>query len=515
MSNSTVRTDTDPAVVRAALYVRVSTEEQAQEGASIEAQLRALRDYASARQMVVVEEYADEGFSATTDQRPQFQRMIATAKSKPKPFDVVLVHKQDRFARNREHAIVYKNLLRQQCSIDVVSIQEPFEDSPQGRLMEAFMEAIAEFYSANLGQEVRKGLTERARKGEALGLPPFGYRIDSKTGRLTPIPELVPVVRWIFEAYDAGSLSMHAIARVLRGETGDARFAAVLPPLTWVGQTIHGILRNESYVGTQTWNKRKKAGKVGRVFRPESEWIKVEGAHEAIIDRALFKRVQERLDRNRGGRRTRYGDYLWRGLVKCAACGGGMSFMRASTGPNSKGVRKQYDILICTKYASASDRHLCYRNTIKVALLEEQVLSVLRQILEGATDPSQYEWWVEGDQSSRRQQLLRAQEAVEKKFQKQLQLFEADLLTLDEFRTARERITSEREQVQRELAQLDGRGKRPVSSAEIGQRVKKAMRAITDPSSGTIEGRRAALEALVAQVSWDRRTGSLRVRLRA
>jgi site-specific DNA recombinase len=143
--------------MRAALYVRVSTEEQAQEGLSIDAQLKALQQYCRERQYLIVETFVDAGESARTDKRPGFQRMIAMAKQRPKPFDLILVHKMDRFARNREDSAVYKALLRKELGIDVISKTERFDDTPTGKPTEGITEVFAEFYSANLAHEVLKG----------------------------------------------------------------------------------------------------------------------------------------------------------------------------------------------------------------------------------------------------------------------------------------------------------------------------------------------------------------------
>lgn len=138
--------------MKAVLYARVSSEKQAEKDLSISAQLKALRKYAAEKGYEVIREFVDEAESARTANRPAFQEMIALAKSKPKPFDVILVWKLSRFARNREDSIVYKSLLRKR-GIQVVSIKERVDDSPAGALLEGMIEVIDEFYSANLAQE--------------------------------------------------------------------------------------------------------------------------------------------------------------------------------------------------------------------------------------------------------------------------------------------------------------------------------------------------------------------------
>lgn len=158
--------------MRAALYARVSTDEQV-EGYSIDAQLGAMRAYAATRGWRVTGEYVDAGYSARSDARPQFKAMIADARARK--FDIILVHKLDRFSRRREDAVTYKALLRQ-VGINVVSVSEPLDpESPVTVIVEGVLEAVNEWYSVNLGREVAKGLRQRAEQGLWNGDLPFGY----------------------------------------------------------------------------------------------------------------------------------------------------------------------------------------------------------------------------------------------------------------------------------------------------------------------------------------------------
>ncbi len=144
--------------MKTAIYARVSSDSQDID-LSISAQLRALRDYAVKHGYTVVKEYVDEAESGRTDRRPAFWEMIALAKTKHPPFEVILVWKLNRFARNRADSIVYKKLLRDR-GIKLISINEPLDDSPSGKLLEGVIESIDEFYSANLGQDIKRGMRE-------------------------------------------------------------------------------------------------------------------------------------------------------------------------------------------------------------------------------------------------------------------------------------------------------------------------------------------------------------------
>jgi len=131
---------------RGACYIRVSTDDQTEYSPA--AQLKALKKYAKDNDITITKEhiYIDEGISGKqADKRPEFMRMIATAKLKPKPFDVILVHKFDRFARSREDSVVYKSLLKKEAGIKVVSTTESIEDDKFSVILEAMLEAKSSF----------------------------------------------------------------------------------------------------------------------------------------------------------------------------------------------------------------------------------------------------------------------------------------------------------------------------------------------------------------------------------
>ena len=153
----------------------------------------------------------EEAESGRTVDRPEFQRMIADARRGSRPFEIILVWKYSRFARSREDAIVFKSLLKKH-GVRVVSITEPAEDTPTGRLLEAIIESLDEFYSANLAQEVLRGMREAASRGFFMpSRAPFGYRrVKVRDGTkdrptLEPDSSTGPVVAGIFKAVEQGT----------------------------------------------------------------------------------------------------------------------------------------------------------------------------------------------------------------------------------------------------------------------------------------------------------------------
>ena len=185
--------------MNAALYARVSSDRQDVD-LSISSQLKALREFAERNGYQVVKEYVDEAESGRSIDRPGFKAMVSAARQATSPFSAILVWKLSRFARNREDSIVYKSLLRKH-GVQVISINEPVEDTPSGRLLEGIIEVIDEFYSANLSQDVLRGMREWASRGFYPGSPiPYGYRpVKVQDGvvqrtKLEPDPALAPIV---------------------------------------------------------------------------------------------------------------------------------------------------------------------------------------------------------------------------------------------------------------------------------------------------------------------------------
>ena len=163
-----------------AAYIRVSDERQ--DEYSPDSQLKKIREYAAREGYQIPEEYVfyDDGISGrSVKKRDDFNRMIAIAKEKTHPFDVIYVWKFSRFCRNQEESMVYKNLLKKK-GVSVVSVSEPIPEGHFGSLLERVIEWMDEFYLVNLGAEVMRGMTEKASRGEPTCAPPFGYIMRDK-----------------------------------------------------------------------------------------------------------------------------------------------------------------------------------------------------------------------------------------------------------------------------------------------------------------------------------------------
>jgi DNA invertase Pin-like site-specific DNA recombinase len=322
--------------MKAVLYARVSSDSQDVD-LSISGQLRAIRDYATKHECQVVREYIDEAESGRTADRPAFREMIALARTKHAPFEAILVWKLNRFARNRIVSITYKKLLRDR-GIRVISINEPLEDNPSGHMFEGVIEVMDEFYSENLGQDIKRGMRENAERGFYNGSKvPYGYHKtpvndNGKTRhKLAPDPEdsvAVQTIRTIFNMA-LKRVGCKEIAKTLNRDgfltsTGQR----------WGKTTVHKVLNNEAHCGTLVWGGRPEHSAI----RSKTPPVRVENAWPAIIDRETFNAVQQRMAANAPRAvhpRTVPSFYLLSGLLHCS-CG------RAMIGRSAKSHRHYY-----------------------------------------------------------------------------------------------------------------------------------------------------------------------------
>ncbi len=312
-------------LIPAALYARVSSERQDVD-LSVAAQLRALRDYAQRNGYLVAREYVDEAESGRIADRPQFSRMLDEASKPEAPFKEILVWKFSRFTRKREHAVAFKSMLRRR-GIRVVSITEQADDTPTGKLLEAIIESVDEFYSENLAQEVLRGMREAATRGFWMTTyAPYGYRRVyvqdgiKKRPKLELNPPADAVVRRIFDMVLQGK-SILDVTKTLNAEG---------TPTTngkkWLKTTIHTMLDHEAYTGTLVWGAKAKDG---------APPVRVENAHPAIVSKRDFQQARKllasRAPKKMNPRRAS-SPYLLSGLVKCETCGKAMTAAEAKSG---------------------------------------------------------------------------------------------------------------------------------------------------------------------------------------
>ncbi len=331
--------------MRAVIYARYSS--HAQKDASIEQQLRVCRQYAREHDLQIVGEYCDHALTGTSDKRPEFLKMIRD--SSKGHWQRVLVYKIDRFARNRYDSATYKARLKKN-GVKVMSVMEPIPEGPEGILLESVLEGSAEYYSANLSQNILRGMHDNALacKVNNGGLP-LGY-VKGPDGRYAIEPTEAAVVREIFEMYANGSNVTEIIgmlnSRGLRTSRG-ARFNK---------NSLHTILRNERYAGVYIWKD-----------------VRIEGGVPAIISRELFEAVQDRLKkvaRAPAAARTDV-DYMLTGKLFCGHCG---SPMVGESGTGKSGRKWYYYACVKRKRQKA-----CDKKPVKKDWIEETVVRQTRE----------------------------------------------------------------------------------------------------------------------------------------
>jgi len=319
---------------RAAIYVRVSTADQAErngepEGYSIPAQRGYCHGKAEMLGADVVAEYIDAGESAKSADRAQLQKMLERI-STIGDIDYVIVHKINRLARSmRDYLAITETLAKH--GVQFVSVTENIDDTPYGKFMQVILAGMAELESNNLATEVVKGSVQKAKAGGTPTMAPIGYlnvkKIqDGQIIRTIEVdPERAPLVRWVFETYATGD---HGITRL--HEMATARGLLQRPTKNRPARPMHlsrfaHMLHNRYYIGFVTY--------LG---------VEYKGKHPPLVSRQLFEQVQRvsRLHDKAGERRRVHHHYL-KGSLVCASCGSRMSVARAN------GHGGTYDYFFC------------------------------------------------------------------------------------------------------------------------------------------------------------------------
>ena len=330
--------------MNAVIYARYSS--HAQNDASIEQQISACRQYADTHGFTVVGEYYDRALSGTSDKRPEFLRMIRD--SVRHKWERVIVYKLDRFARNRYDSATYKARLKKN-GVFVVSAMEPIPEGPEGILLESILEGSAEYYSANLSQNVLRGMYDNARQCKTNnGALPLGYK-KGVDGKYELDPQTVPLVKEIFNLYDSENLTYREIADLL-----NSRGTRTARNKLFSVSTISKILSNERYLGIYLWKD-----------------VRIEDGIPRIIDNETFYRVQERkkkLAHSPGAGRSEV-SYMLTGKLFCGKC---KSAMTGLSGTGEHGDKHYY-------YTCSSKRrfHTCDNSNVSKKAIEDAVIDLV------------------------------------------------------------------------------------------------------------------------------------------
>ena len=325
----------------AVIYARYSSDNQREE--SIEGQIRECTAYAEKNGITIVKHYIDRALSAKTDNRPDFQQMIKD--SEKRLFDIVLVWKLDRFARNRYDSAHYEYQLERN-HVKLVSATEPISEGPAGIMVKSMLTGMAEYYSAELSEKVVRGMTENVLKGKYNGgTIPIGYTVDEeKFFQIDPLK--APFVVEAFQRYNDG-----ATMKELMNWLNDSGVTTNRNQ-KFIYNSIQTLLTNRRYIGENRFKD---------IVMPDSIPV--------IIEKELFDSVQDKIAKNRRApaRHKAEDDYLLTTKLFCGMCGA-MMFGECGTSRN-KNVHHYY------KCANAKRTKTCKKKTVRKEWLEDLVVN--------------------------------------------------------------------------------------------------------------------------------------------
>ena len=358
-------------MIKGVAYARFSSENQRDE--SIDAQLRAIHKYAEDNDIQIIRDYTDRAKTGTNADRESFQAMLND--SQYGDFSLVIVHKLDRFARNRYDSAVSKAKLKSN-GVRVVSVLEHFDDSPESIITEGLLEAMSEYYSANLSREVMKGMKENALSCKHTGgKPPLGYRVGEDM-RLEIDENEAPHVRYIFDSILNGMTYSEIISGL------NQRGAKTKKGSSFGKNSLYAILTNEKYTGVYIYNRAASKGANGKrnshKFKSAENIIRIEGGVPQIISREKFDAVQKILKKRRSLEHTKSSakeTYLLSGKVFCGVCGNAFCGNRQK---NSHGYK--YVTYRCNT-RSRKGTKACGNKEINRDKLEKYVLNLLADVL--------------------------------------------------------------------------------------------------------------------------------------
>ncbi|WP_438310913.1 recombinase family protein [Sporosarcina sp. FA9] len=343
--------------MKVAVYIRVSTTEQAKEGYSIKAQKTRLQAFATSQDWDIVQYYVDEGISAKDMKRPELQRMLDGIKNKL--FDCVLIYRLDRLTRS---VVDLHSLLETFEKFDVKfkSATESYDTTTAtGRLFITLVASMAQWERENLGERVSFGMEEKARQGKwALSTAPLGFDIVGDYLEINELEALI--VREIFELYATGENGQNKLAGILNKKGYRSKAGAL-----FTGPTVAYALSNPIYIGTMRYN-----------YRIDTEnYFEVEGVVLPLVDEHIYHRVQGIIQsRTSSHPRRATSPYIFSGVAKCKRCGSKLNGTRSTT-TDRRGGTKSY--VSYKYYCAAAIRGECTQKTISQSYFEIQFLKLV------------------------------------------------------------------------------------------------------------------------------------------
>ena len=430
-----------------AIYCRVSTDEQAEFGYSIDEQKRLLEEWCKANDYIIYKCYSDRGISGKNiKDRPALKELLSDAKEGK--FDMVISWKINRVSRKLEDVLKIVSLLEKN-NITFKSYSEPFEtDTPAGRMQFQMMALIGEFERGTIAQNVKMGMIAKAKSGNWCGGRVLGYDLvpnnspeEEKKGKnkLEINEKEAEIVRFIFNEYSKGKGY-----KAITNQINKLGYKTKKGNNFSVG-SIRDILTNPVYIGEIRYNVRQNwSEKRRRNINPNP--IRVKGKHEAIIDRELWDKVQLILESKKGKPSRIYdGEYPLTGILRCPKCGAGMVISR-TTNTLADGTKKRIAYYCCGNWKNKGTS-VCNSNTIRVDKANEYVFKKIEELV---SNEAMIKAVVKNINKERKDKVKPAKrllgdidkelEKLDKRKRKIFEAYEDDILTKEEFQIRKDEL---------------------------------------------------------------------------
>ena len=358
--------------MKALVYARYSSDMQREE--SIEAQLKAIHDYAAKKDITIIKEYVDRATSGRrASERAAFLDMMRDVKSSGIEIEYVLVHKSNRFARNREESALYKHKLRKH-GVKVIAVAQDFGEGPHTVILEAVLEGLDEYQSLDLANETMKGLMVNASKCQYNGgRVLYGYQVNGeKQYEINPREAQVvqDIYKKILNGWSYVDILHHLEAAGVRNRSGK----------TFGKNSLHDMLRNERYAGVYLFNEHPRRHPVtgkrtSRMKNPDTEIVRVPGGMPQIVPREQWEQVQYILDGRKQQTQRRNRKYLLTGYITCGVCGNAYTGVTTITKYTEKGYYR------CTRKAIKAGE--CNNSNISQETTDRAAIELVESLLAG------------------------------------------------------------------------------------------------------------------------------------
>lgn len=357
-------------IITAGIYVRVSTSEQAEQGYSIQTQIRACKDKAYELGAIDILEYADEGFSGAKLDRPAMAKLRDDIRKDK--LDIIICYDPDRLARNLAHQLLITDEIEKYCREGLIFVSVSFENSPEGRLFYSMRGAFSAYEREKILERIIRGKKGKLLAGRLGNNHLYGYDFDKDTQMYVINENEAKIIRQIFEWYISGisseqitdKLNANNIPKIWQGKR-----------YKWSGSTVRTILKNEKYTGIfHGWQYLQVINKCGGYSikkKDKSQWIDIE--IPAIISNEIFEKAQKQIIKNRTyNTRKEKEVHLLTGLAYCGSCGNKIY--------NHHNIRRKYYVCSILYDKRITDKKICKPKFLHIPEVDELVWNALTKI---------------------------------------------------------------------------------------------------------------------------------------